>query len=142
MVRTVVPSGGAAGHIRSGNPTDDFPTKLVKYIPAETLAFFVPTAALLGPDRNSWLVTVALIAAAGNVGYLWYQARSVPENVKPLPHFYVLALVAFVAWALVTAPNLASMVGLDQVATSVILAIAVFAVPLLDGVVTNLRRPA
>jgi hypothetical protein len=134
VTRTVVPKS----RLRAGSG-DDFPTKLVKYIPGETLAFFVPTAALLGEDRSALLVTVALIGAAGNIGYLWYLGRSEPVDRQPRAHFYILAVFAFVAWALVTAPNLAAMAGLDQVASSVILAIAVFAVPLIDGVTTSLR---
>jgi hypothetical protein len=115
------------------------PEKLAKYVPAETLAFFVPVSAGIGGGHDSTIALLIFVAAAGTVGYLWLNGRKLPRDERPLVHFYVLAVLAFLCWALGTSSAVASLVGADEVTSGVVLAIAVFAIPLLDGVITELR---
>jgi hypothetical protein len=143
MTRTVVPppravASGPGGRLRGATGGDDLPTKLVKYIPGETLAFFVPAAALIGSDRDGLLVAIAIVGTIGNVGWLWYSARPEPATKRPRTHFYVLSVIAFVVWALVTAPNLADLISLDEVAAAVLLMAGVFLIPLADGILNAL----
>jgi hypothetical protein len=142
MPRTVVPPKPAskrAADAPAGG--DQLPEKLVKYIPGETLAFFVPVAAALGSDRKGWLVAVTIVAAIGTVAYLWNSASSTPATERPLPHFYVLAVIAFAAWAIGTSPNIADLISVDDVVAGVILALAVFLVPLADGILNRVLGP-
>jgi len=141
MPRTVVPPvrfRGSRG--RRGEPAggDSLPERLVKYVPAETLAFFVPIAAILGDDRRPWLITVLVVGVVGTAGYLWLAARRVRDDERPLPHFYVLACVAFLCWAIGTSAGVAGLVGFDGVESGVILGLAVFVVPLADDVLNRL----
>ena len=141
MPRTVVPPRPAAKRAVGEPGADQLPEKLVKYIPGETLAFFVPMAAALGEDRKAWLAAVLFVAALGTVGYLWNAASSAQANERPLPHFYVLAVVAFAGWAIGTSPNVANLISVDDVVAGVILALTVFLVPLADGVLNRVLKP-
>ncbi|WP_433222663.1 hypothetical protein ACQP00_24085 [Dactylosporangium sp. CS-047395] len=142
MPRTVVPP---ARFRDDGAPPvggDSFPERLVKYVPGETLAFFVPLAAFVGDGREMLLVVVVLAGLIGTVGYLWLAGQRAEEDERPLPHFYVLAAVAYLCWAAGTASNVADLAGLDAIAAAVVLGIAVFIVPLLDEVGNRLLRRA
>jgi hypothetical protein len=119
---------------------DSFPEKLVKYVPAETLAFFVPAAAAVGPSRTVLLVVTLVVAATGTVGYLWSSARSLPPAEKPLPHFYILAVVAFLCWALATTPNVAALARADQTTAAIVISAAVFLIPLCDTLLGAIPR--
>lgn len=85
MPRTVVPPPrpGAAAPAAGGAATaeDGLPEKLVKYVPAETLAFFVPVCAAIGTAQEGWLIAAIIIALIGTPGYLWQAAR-----IRPQPH--------------------------------------------------------
>jgi hypothetical protein len=142
MPRTVVPPVRFRGS-RRAEPAggDSLPEKLVKYVPAETLAFFVPLAAVLDDDnRKPWLITVLLIGIVGTAGYLWLAAHRAAEDERPLPHFYVLACVAFVCWAIGTSAGVAALAGLDRVESGVVLGLAVFLIPLADDVLNRVVR--
>jgi hypothetical protein len=119
---------------------DSIPEKLVKYVPAETLAFFVPFAAAIGPERQGLLIAVMVIAAIGNVGYLWWNGHTLPKAQQPLPHFFVLATIAFACWAVATAPNVTALLGIDALVSAVILGGAVFLVPLADQLFSVLLK--
>jgi hypothetical protein len=113
----------------------------VKYVPAETLAFFVPIAAGIGSRRNGLLVGVVAAGLVGTIGYLWLAAQRASADQRPLPHFYVLAGLAFLCWALGTSTNVSSLVGMDQTEGGTILGLAVFLIPLLDEILNRwLRR--
>jgi hypothetical protein len=115
---------------------DTLPEKLVKYVPAETLAFFVPVAAGIGTERNALLIAVVVIGAIGTLAYLWWNGQSLPVKQRPLPHFFVLALIAYFCWAIATAPNVALLLGIDALIAGVILASAVFLIPVADSVLS------
>ena len=143
MPRTVVPpvrvdAGGPGGAIRLEGG-DDLPTKLVKYVPAETIAFFVPATAGIGSGRGALLLVVVVAGVIGTVAWLWYKGSSQPEAQRPRAHFYVLSAIAFLVWAVATAPNVAALARLDSVTAGVLLLLAVFLIPLADGVLTKLR---
>lgn len=145
MPRTVVPSLKDPATARGPLGGDDPATKLVKYVPAETLAFFIPAAAVIGADQTALLVLALAAGAVGTFGYLWLQAQRESDPAKrPLTHYYPLAVVAFGIWAIATSSNVASMLGLDGVAAGILLMVGVFLIPLADGVLTTLfpRKPS
>lgn len=135
MPRTIVPSGRARavrGTLVRGPAGDATPEKLVKYVPAEAIAFFLPATAALGPERRVLLAVVTLIAAIGALLYLWLTARRLERHKRPLGYFYPLALLAFLAWAVGTSRNVAGLVHLDDISAGIVLLMAVFIVPLAD----------
>ena len=67
MPRTVVPPTRMRGRDSSAGG-DSLPERLVKYVPAETLAFFVPVAALLGDDHRPWLIVALIVGVIGTAG--------------------------------------------------------------------------
>ena len=52
----------------------------------------------------------------------------------------LLACVAFVCWAIGTSAGVAALIGLDRVESGVVLGLAVFLIPLMDGVLNRLLR--
>jgi len=139
MPRTVVPPVVVRGERVSGSG-DGLPERLVKYVPVETLAFFVPISAGIDGDRTRLLTLVLVAGVLGTVGYLWLGARTLKPEKRPLVTFYPLAAVAFLTWALSTSPAVAGLVHLDHTAAAVVFGIAVLLIPLADEVLTRLVR--
>jgi len=131
MPRTVVPPVFLRG-AKVAEGGDDFPDKLLKYVPAETLAFFVPVTAGLDSDKSGWLVVVLVAGAIGTFGYLWIAGQREPDDKKPLPYLYALAVIAFLCWAVGTSKSVADLVNVGSVGAGIILGLAVFLIPLLD----------
>jgi hypothetical protein len=119
---------------------DGIPEKLVKYVPAETLAFFVPFSAAIGPERTGLLIAVLVVSAITTVGYLWWQGQSLPREQQPLPHYYVLAVIAFACWAFATAPSVTALLGADALVAALVLAGGVALIPMTDQFLTWLIR--
>ena len=83
-------------------PVDDYSDKLIKYVPAEVVAFFIPIGALL-QDRRNLLIVAAIVGLVATPGYLWRSAQSLPVSQRPPMHTYVLAGgVSFAVWAIAT----------------------------------------
>jgi hypothetical protein len=145
MPRTVVPrtldadspAADLAGAGAGGGKGDGLPEKLVKYVPAESLAFFVPISAAIGTSDEAWLIAVAIVALLGTPLYLWVAAPSGPT--APRPHFYLLAVIAFACWALGTSGSIQSLVGIGQTLGGVVLGIGAFAIPLIDAALEKLK---
>ena len=134
MPRTVVHSSrerGVDGSVKG----DSLPEKLVKYVPAEVLAFFVPLAAVIGDKRDGLLLLVSVTAVVGTPLYLLASARKLPQKQRPHPYFYALACIATIGWLVGTSANTAKLIGLDNVAGAVILGLTVFILPVVDDLV-------
>ncbi len=138
MPRTVVPPARFRGNGTPPAGGDGLPERLVKYVPAETLAFFVPLAAGIGSGRRVLLVVVLCAGLVGTIGYLWLAGQRAAADERPRPHFFVLAAVAFVSWAVGTSPNVAGLFGVDRLVAGVWLGLAVFLIPLVDEVINRL----
>lgn len=138
MPRTVVPLAGGAAGGDGGTAGDGLPEKLVKYVPAETIGFFVPVSAAVGTGNEGWLIAVVVVALLGTPAYLFQMAPETPAS-KPRVHYYVLAEIALVCWMLGTSSAVQSWVGISQTLGGVVLAIGTFAIPITDGVLTKLN---
>ena len=145
MSRTVIyrAAGDGGGQVAfatgggTADTSDGYVDKLIKYVPAEVVAFFAPTAAMAGTDHR--VLFGALIA--GTVAtpiYLWYQSRGLPAASKPVPPFFLIATIAFLVWALATSPEMATTVHLDARAVALVLGITILFVPVLDAVLAEL----
>jgi hypothetical protein len=98
----------------------------VKYIPAEVLAFFIAAAGQWGGNRTFLIVTLSIAAvftpivlyATSPAGLRWYSI--------------LLAVAAFLAWAVGTSPNTDRLLGLTGTQGPFVLTVAAFAVPAVD----------
>lgn len=159
MIRTVVNRDDYA---------DGYASKLVKYIPAEVLAAFVPLVALaskIGGRHSPWVWVTIGIGTIGVVGYFRWQAtdgleaqllavhgpgtanpwhkeklEEEMEKRQPYSYFYGLALVAFGAWALAIAAPVRDAVGLEAAKAEYIVAAVTFLLPLADATLFHLWR--
>jgi len=137
MNRTIVyPVAGA-----KGGEADTWGDKLVKYIPAEVIAFYVPMYALV-ESAQPWAAWLVLgLGALGTLGYL--RVFLVPPG-PPRFYFYVLSVVAFAAWAVGTSSIGSRLWHMPTWAEEVTILAAVFLIPLTDELATMLtdkRRP-
>lgn len=154
MVRTVVSSDAYE---------DRYAAKLVKYIPVEVLAAFIPLVALadkVNTGRNPsevWIWVTIGIGFFAVLGYSRWQATDQLEkhvaqahpswddeklkkeydNLKPKPYFYLLALIAFAAWALATASPVRGVVGLTAAKSEWLVAAVTFLLPLVDATLAH-----
>ncbi|MEO6196102.1 MAG: hypothetical protein ABIS20_24035 [Thermoanaerobaculia bacterium] len=124
---------------------DSYADKLVKYIPAEVIGFFIPAYALATQVSGHWAQWLVLgLCALGTVGYLMIKA---PKDAPPRWYFYILALLSFLAWAIGTSDALTNLLqtGNDEntkLVGKLILAAAVFLIPLIDSLLTRFLPPA
>ena len=134
-VRTIVyPTRPKAALPMAAAPPDAFPDKLLKYVPAEVIAFYAPLYSSLTGGTAKALVFAASVL--GLLLYLWLRA---PVHQPPRAYFYVLAIVSFVGWALGTSPVGVAMLGItDPDISKVALPIVVFLVTAIDEVLTRL----
>jgi hypothetical protein len=132
------PGGAGQAEVSAVAATDKYADKLVKFVPAEVVAFFAPIASLVR-DRPALLVTAGLVGLAATPAYLVVAARQLPRGQRPPLHYYVLSSIAFIAWALGTS-GLGALAGLDATASGFTLGVTVLLIPLADAVLT--RNPA
>jgi len=82
---------------------------------------------------------LAVICLVATPGYLFLTAQDKSADLQPLPHYYVLATIAFAAWALGVSTELGSIVKLDAVEVGLILGGSVLLIPLIDGLLARLK---
>jgi hypothetical protein len=111
---------------KAAGGADSYGDRLVKYIPAEVLVFFLAAAGQWGTHDAFLVVTLVLavvftpivIYAASPGGLRWYTV--------------LLAVIAFGAWAVGTSANTDRLVGLPVDQAPFILTAAAFAIPAAD----------
>jgi hypothetical protein len=139
MPRTIVyakprPSGDTTTRdavTTNGDGGDGYTERLSKYIPAEVLAAFLPLIGLT-ENQTGRLQIALLVGLAGTLVYLYIHARQTDASKRPRPFFYLLAAIAFVAWAVGTSDAVRGLFGWDETGAKFGLAIAAFSIPALD----------
>lgn len=107
---------------------DQYADKLVKYVPAEVLAFYLPAFALFEADAGRW--AVAILGALGTVLWTLVAAK---RNKTPLPWFYpTLALLAYAAWAIGVSALGTDVLGFSKEVATLIVLVAILAIPAVD----------
>ena len=118
--------------VRSSARTEDYGEKLLEFVPVEVLSGFLVLSA--AAHNNGVLLIAALVAGLiATPAYLFLAGQRQLREPK-MPHSYVLAVIAFTAWALGTNVEVANLFRLDQKVAYWILAAAVFLLPAIDGV--------
>jgi hypothetical protein len=124
----------ASGRVSRGIPDDSYRERLIKYIPAETLALFVAaygiTYYLSGsqvwyPLMARWILVAGIL---GTLLYLW-QAEGVSDIVQ-----LAISTIGFILWAsALGVVTIASLPFYSAMAAGVLLVVWVFGAPLIDG---------
>ena len=140
MTRTIVYDKSTALSVEeTRRPADGYMGKLTKYVPAEVLAFYMPTYQLVpvivddetgAALYDGWRIFVYGASLAGVLIYAYGRARIEQRTLKW--YYYILALVAFSAWSLAISDVGERYLALPDFAASVILSISVFLVPGID----------
>jgi hypothetical protein len=136
--RAAAAAEGGAQPPASAVPTtpDDFTSKLIKYIPAETIALatlFFGAWTVAGDWVWFWVAVGALV----NIGYLYGMTFASPQSTNPAWYFYLLSAAAFVAWAVATVDVVEAAASVDDSAKAgVILTFAALAIPTLDQILS------
>lgn len=125
-----------AGQASADNParSDDYVSKIAKYVPAETIAIatlFFGTWAVKG----NWIWFWIGVGAVVNVLYLFVTALQQSGKVPPpRMYFYLLSAAAFVGWAIATMTVARGAAHLaDDKKAAFVLAATAFIIPLLDS---------
>lgn len=118
---------------------DKYTEKLVKYVPAEVIAFFIPGYALVKGQGGSGGWIVLALGLLGTVGYLFVRAD--PDS-RPRAYFYLLAALAFIGWAFGTTGVGTDLLGLAEWMNDLSVLTAVFLIPLADEVLTKVTSHA
>lgn len=122
------------GHDTPEPEADSYSERLVKFVPAEVLAFFVPAAANWADDDTA-LAVICIVGLIATPLYLWLRARDLDEKRQGhLAWYFTLSTVAFAAWALGTSAASSELLGLSPRTGTLILTLAAFLIPLLDEV--------
>jgi len=125
----------ASGRVHENIPNDTYRERLVKYMPAETLALFVAaygtTYYLSGSDEwyplmARWILIAGIL---GTVLYLW-QAEGVADIVQ-----LAISTIGFVLWACALGVvSVTSLPYYNPVIAAALLIIWVFFAPFIDGI--------
>lgn len=110
---------------RQVKPTDDYSSKLLKYIPAEISGAYLAINSLVPPQGNNLLMAGALVILLVLCALYLRQLQSVTSSLQ-----IVLSLILFVIWAV----NISSArldADLDPLILGVVLILATVALPLL-----------
>jgi hypothetical protein len=133
----LVQSDAVGAKTDGAQKSDDFGTKLAKYVPAEILAVFVPMVTLV-QGRKGLLLAALALGLLLTPAYLYTHARKAAPEQRPSPYSYVLATVAFVVWSL-SMDDVRRLLNVDMVVASFALGTTVWILPLVDGLLETSR---
>lgn len=139
MSRTVVYPQGEPGSRAGAVAGDTYEDKLLKYVPVEVVAFYAVVYASVQREADWLKWFILLLGVFGTVGYL--VARS-DRSRPPRWYFYVLSVIAFLAWALGTSSVGQDLFAFPDAAAKIMLPSGVFIVPLVDELLTRRAMPS
>jgi hypothetical protein len=109
-----------------GVPADNYGERLLKYVPAEVLAFFLAAAGKWGSD-NTFLI-VALVVAVVLTPVVLYATS--PSGLRW--YAFVLAIIAFGVWAIGTSTDTDRLLGISSDQAPFVLTVGAFVIPTVD----------
>src|SRR4051812_28798645 len=137
MARTVVYKeklGAEGGDAR----VDGLREKIVKYVPAELLAFWVPYAAADQKPSDVKLALIAMVALAPLVAFSF--AQTVEPERRPILTFYPLTSLAALAWAGGTSSVAADLLNMSTDRGRLWLGIATIGIPIIDTALASMWK--
>lgn len=124
----------ASGRVNQGIPDDSYRERLLKYIPAETIALFIAvygTTYYISGSETWYPLMARWLLIAGTLGtmlYLW-QIEGVTDLVQ-----LALSTIGFVIWVCALGVvTVASLPYYNAVVAAVFLILWVFGVPFIEG---------
>jgi hypothetical protein len=124
----------ASGRVNQGIPDDSYRERLIKYIPAETIALFVAVYGMtyyLSGSEDWYPLMARWILIAGILGtgvYLW-QAEGVTDLVQ-----LAISTIGFVIWTCALGVvTVAALPFYNAIVAAALLVVWVFGAPLVDG---------
>ena len=128
MSRTVV-AGSPAGFTRSSTDGDGYLSKLVKYVPVEGLAPFIPIAALASGKGQLVLAFVVSLVA----GLLLIVAQVRKNDEKPRVWYWPFVVLAFAAWSTGASSDFRELLDVSEQTGAFYLGLTSVALPVLDS---------
>lgn len=113
---------GSAAVLAAGQP-DDYPSRLLKYIPAEVVALYVAATGIVPaahPKHFPYLWAIFVFCAIATPVYMFITARD-EVTKKPIWKQIVLATLAFPVWAYALGGAFTSLTWYDPLAGSLML---------------------
>jgi hypothetical protein len=123
----------------AGIEKDGYQSKIAKFVPAEVLAAFIPWVATLDPAKPDDQSVLRFAVVAGIIAtpiVLAWSARNEPKSKRSEPHFYILAIVAFVTWAIGSQEGVQTWLGVDPRIAGISLGLFVLIVPAIDAAIS------
>lgn len=124
----------ASGRVNQGIPDDSYRERLLKYIPAETIALFIAvygSTYYISGSETWYLLMARWLLIAGTLGtmlYLW-QIEGVTDLVQ-----LALSTIGFVIWVCALGVvTVASLPYYNAVVAAVFLIVWVFGIPFIEG---------
>jgi hypothetical protein len=125
------PIGATRPDAVATRPGDDFASKLVKYIPAEALAF-VALISSFSDITEPQVITIVAVGLAGQMLWLRRQGAKLPPADRPTWRQYILSAIAYAAWVLGTSPAVSAVFGVDRTTATITMASVAYLLPLID----------
>lgn len=148
MIRTVVTEGDAANPNNGlPNTEDDYKTKLLKYIPAETVAFYTGLVGVIeqiGSGSGWYVPGVVFLFLAGLIGTPLYLIRIYGMKWQYKRTQIIVSTIAYILWV-ASIGTLQGLPGLDQIPPAiltVLLGLFTFLAPLIDPGTNTGTQPA
>jgi len=133
-------SSGGDNPTYAGAPVpepDGYAERLVKYIPGEAIALFLPFASIKSISDPQ---LIAVLAAVAVLTLLWAFDRNAkldPQLRRPKGLVALWSLVAFAAWALGTSATTQQLVAWPPLTCAIILAVTAALMPKVDDLLTG-----
>lgn len=122
----------STGEVRlfASNETDDsYLNRLVKYVPVEGLAPFIPVAAMAGDkDMQLWITFLATLL----VGVVLIAAQTKNQTPRPRLWFWPFVVIAFVAWSVGASEEFRGLLEVSSESGGWFLALVAVVLPALD----------
>lgn len=128
MARGVIAQGGSR-FVTSSDESDSYLSKLVKYVPVEGLAPFLPLAATAdGSDLRLWITFIVALLVGGSLIAVQVKA----DQRKPRGWFWPFVIVSFAAWSVGASESFRGLLEVSEDAGGWFLGLAAVSLPALD----------
>jgi hypothetical protein len=125
-------AGGA-----DGPSSDGYAERLIKYIPGEAIAFFLPFASIEGITDGQLIAVLAVCAVIALWWALNREGRLVEDLKRPSWLVLIWSLIAFAAWAIGTSHATQHMLGWPALTCTIILAGSSVVIPMVDDMLVG-----
>ena len=127
---------GSGRFAAASGTNDSYLNKLVKYVPVEGLAPFLPLATVVA-NEDALLVVTFVVALLLGLLLIAVQVKEAAE--KPRAWFWPFVVIAFIAWSVGASQEFREMLGVSQAIGGWLLGLTAAALPAFDSGLEKLR---